>query len=44
MQEYFPDREYAIKVPIILGTVGLTAIVSVIGWVMVKKASKKKKD
>ncbi|ODV89493.1 hypothetical protein CANCADRAFT_139932 [Tortispora caseinolytica NRRL Y-17796] len=43
IHQFFPAREWAVRIPLALLLVGLTAIGSFIGMVMVRTAAKEKK-
>ncbi|KAG0184195.1 hypothetical protein DFQ28_011617, partial [Apophysomyces sp. BC1034] len=41
LQEYFPAREHAIRVPLLMMIIGLTILFTFLGLIMVKSKSKK---
>ncbi|CAG8679546.1 18192_t:CDS:2, partial [Acaulospora morrowiae] len=42
LHEYFPDRSYAIKIPVVILLVGLTVVFTFLSLVMIKSNSSKK--
>jgi hypothetical protein len=44
LHSYFPARELAIKIPVVLLIVGITLVFTFISLVMIKTAQKKKKS
>jgi dolichol phosphate-mannose biosynthesis regulatory protein len=42
IQNYFPPREYAITIPIVVGVLGLVAVVGFLSLIMIK--SRRKSD
>ncbi|RHZ56298.1 hypothetical protein Glove_402g50 [Diversispora epigaea] len=42
LQQYFPPRTYAIKIPVVLLLVGLTVAITFLSLVMIKSSNSKK--
>ncbi|KAG9302163.1 hypothetical protein G9A89_020597 [Geosiphon pyriformis] len=43
LHEYFPDRDYAIRIPVVLLLIGLTVVSTFLALVMIKSGKKGQK-